>query len=84
MYSGYLQIQAKPEISIHYIFITSMRNSPKDDLTVWLNGGPGCSSLLGNILSNSRIRSRSRPKHAHVRIKEVLFNQEPLLMEPSL
>jgi cathepsin A (carboxypeptidase C) len=49
MYSGYLdlQVDAGKEISIHYVFITSMNKPATDDLVMWFNGGPGCSSLLG-------------------------------------
>jgi carboxypeptidase C (cathepsin A) len=50
MYSGYLTIQAEPLINTHYIFITSKNAPATDDVVVWLNGGPGCSSLLGTTL----------------------------------
>lgn len=49
MYSGYLTLQEEPLINTHYLFITSKNNPVTDDVVLWLNGGPGCSSLLGNI-----------------------------------
>ena len=50
MYSGYLTLQAEPQISAHYVFITSKNDPVNDDVVLWLNGGPGCSSLLGKGL----------------------------------
>ena len=50
MYSGYLTIQASPLIKVHYLFVTSKNQPSTDDLVMWSNGGPGCSSLLGTSL----------------------------------
>lgn len=47
MFSGYLDVQSQPRVSIFYVFLTSMSRPLKDDLVLWLNGGPGCSSLEG-------------------------------------
>lgn len=50
MYSGYLDVASSPTKKLHYIFIESeIKNDPKTPLTLWLNGGPGCSSLLGFV-----------------------------------
>ena len=51
MYSGYLTLQETPAIKAHYLFVTSKGNSSADDLVLWMNGGPGCSSLIGTYNS---------------------------------
>lgn len=48
IYSGYLQTDDKNR-KLHYLFVESQNNPDKSPLVLWLNGGPGCSSLLGFI-----------------------------------
>ena len=46
MYSGYLDIESSNTKKLHYLFLESQNDPGKDPLFIWLNGGPGCSSLL--------------------------------------
>lgn len=49
-YSGYLN--ATGSIRLHYWFIESAGDPAKDPLILWLNGGPGCSSMEGLLNEN--------------------------------
>jgi cathepsin A (carboxypeptidase C) len=49
IYSGYLDLWKNGSQLAHYIFLTSQTDPVNDPVVLWLNGGPGCSSLLGYI-----------------------------------
>ena len=45
-YSGYLEFDTG---KFHYVFFDSQKDPDNDPVVLWLNGGPGCSSLLGMV-----------------------------------
>ena len=47
MYSGYLDIPNSNGKELHYVLVTSQNNPQTDPVILWLNGGPGCSSMDG-------------------------------------
>ena len=46
IYSGFLDTQDSNR-KLHYVFVESESTPSSAPLTIWLNGGPGCSSLIG-------------------------------------
>lgn len=49
IYSGYLKNEKFPDKSLHYIFVESEKDPLSSPVLLWLNGGPGCSSLYGFV-----------------------------------
>ena len=49
-YSGFLPADANNTVFLHYWLVTSSNHPATDPVVVWMNGGPGCSSLLGLLV----------------------------------
>lgn len=56
-YSGYLPVGdlSKSSGNLHYWFIESESSPSEDPVVLWLNGGPGSSSLIGLLTENGQI-----------------------------
>jgi serine carboxypeptidase-like clade 1 len=52
MYSGYFNVTNGNGKQIHYVFVESQNNPTQDPVLLWLNGGPGCSSMEGLFYEN--------------------------------
>jgi len=55
-YAGYLTIDENAESNIFYWFFESQNDPQTDPVTLWLNGGPGASSMMGLFLENGPYR----------------------------
>ena len=86
-YSGFLSADAKSTVQLHYWFVESMGDPTKDPVLVWLNGGPGCSSLEGFLYEQGPLhftgnRSGGVPQlqdnpYAWTNVASVIFIESP-------
>lgn len=63
-YSGYIDVEDEDKHFFYWFF--ESRNDPKNDpIILWLNGGPGCSSMTGLMfeLGPSNIAKNIKPVH---------------------
>ncbi|KAL4857617.1 Serine carboxypeptidase-like 26 [Chlorella vulgaris] len=51
IFSGYITVDEEAGRELFYVFVESSSKPRTDPLVLWLNGGPGCSSLGGGFLS---------------------------------
>ncbi|KHN05141.1 Serine carboxypeptidase II-3 [Glycine soja] len=83
-YSGYVTVDPKAGRALFYYFVESPYNPSTKPLVLWLNGGPGCSSLgygafeeLGPFRINSDGKTLYRNKYAWNEVANVLFLESP-------
>ncbi|XP_071785095.1 lysosomal protective protein-like [Asterias amurensis] len=80
-YSGYLS--ASNTIKLHYWFVESERDPVNDPLVLWMNGGPGCSSLdgylseLGPYLINPDGTTLTPNPNSWSKVANVIFLEAP-------
>ena len=53
MYSGQIQIGNDSSRNMFFVFEPTI-GEPVDEVTIWFNGGPGCSSLEAFLQENGR------------------------------
>ncbi|GLT47018.1 hypothetical protein SLA2020_207400 [Shorea laevis] len=83
-YAGYVTVDAKAGRALFYYFVESPHNSSTKPLVLWLNGGPGCSSIgfgameeLGPFRVNSDGKTLYRNKYAWNNVANVIFLESP-------
>ncbi|CAN6217966.1 unnamed protein product [Urochloa humidicola] len=83
-YSGYVTVDEKNGRALFYYFVEATQGAAAKPLLLWLNGGPGCSSVgygamieLGPFRINSDNKTLSRNENAWNSEANVLFLESP-------
>ncbi|XP_057503101.1 serine carboxypeptidase 1-like [Actinidia eriantha] len=83
-YAGYVTIDPEAGRALFYYFVESPENSSTNPLVLWLNGGPGCSSLgygameeLGPFRVNRDGKTLFRNDYAWNNVANVIFLESP-------
>ncbi|KAJ9552441.1 hypothetical protein OSB04_016486 [Centaurea solstitialis] len=82
-YSGYVTVDPSAGRALFYYFVESPTDSSTKPLVLWLNGGPGCSSMIGAMAElgpfrvNSDGKTLFRNNYAWNNVANVLFLESP-------
>ncbi|KAK7320890.1 hypothetical protein VNO77_30805 [Canavalia gladiata] len=83
-YAGYVDVDVKHGRSLFYYFVEAEQDPDKKPLTLWLNGGPGCSSIgggafteLGPFYPKGDGRGLRRNSKSWNKASNVLFVESP-------
>ncbi|KAI8548715.1 hypothetical protein RHMOL_Rhmol07G0295300 [Rhododendron molle] len=83
-YAGYVTVNQTAGRALFYYFVESPNNSLANPLVLWLNGGPGCSSLgygameeLGPFRVNSDGKTLFRNEYSWNNVANVIFLESP-------
>ncbi|KAF3322310.1 serine carboxypeptidase-like 34 [Carex littledalei] len=84
-YAGYVTVNKTHGRALFYWFFEAMSNPEKKPVLLWLNGGPGCSSVgygameeLGPFLMQKGVPELKFNKHAWNKEANVIFVESPV------
>ncbi|VAI33203.1 unnamed protein product [Triticum turgidum subsp. durum] len=84
-YGGYVTVDKKDGWALFYYFVEAAIDAAAKPLLLWLNGGPGCSSLgygammeVGPFRVNKDKRTLSENLHAWTKVANVIFLESPV------
>uniref|UniRef100_A0A3Q2P0S6 Carboxypeptidase n=1 Tax=Fundulus heteroclitus TaxID=8078 RepID=A0A3Q2P0S6_FUNHE len=77
-FSGYLNLADGKHL--HYWFVESQNKPAADPVVLWLNGGPGCSSLDGLLTEHGPFLVALTPDWfiAHLQVANMLYLESPV------
>ncbi|KAG9450977.1 hypothetical protein H6P81_010942 [Aristolochia fimbriata] len=83
-YAGYVTVDPSHGRALFYYIVESPENASGKPLVLWLNGGPGCSSLgagammeLGPFRVNSDGKTLTRNNYGWNKVANILFLESP-------
>eukprot|EP01018_Ginkgo_biloba_P039223 Gb_22911 [translate_table: standard] len=83
-YAGYVTVDEQAGTALFYYFVEGEKNASSMPLTLWLNGGPGCSSIgggafteLGPFNPNGQGDGLRRNPHSWNKAANLLFLDSP-------
>lgn len=83
-FAGYVEVDVQAGRSLFYYFAEADGDADKKSLTLWLNGGPGCSSIgggafteLGPFFPKGNGRGLRRNKDSWNKVSNLLFVESP-------
>lgn len=84
-YGGYVTLDKFAGRAFYYYFVEAQRSKQKFPLLLWLNGGPGCSSLAYGAMQELgpfRVNSDGKTLHKNIfswnKVANVLFLESPV------
>ncbi|XP_057824274.1 serine carboxypeptidase-like 42 [Cryptomeria japonica] len=84
-YGGYVTVDKKAGRALYYYFVEAENDTQSTPLTLWLNGGPGCSSLgggafteLGPFYPLGDGRGLRRNSQSWNKVSNLLFVESPV------
>jgi len=82
-YSGYITINEAKGRNFFYWFVESQNNPSTDPVILWLNGGPGSSSLIGLFVEHGPFRQDVNGKnltlnpHSWNKVANIIYLESP-------